>query len=236
MKKCIPNTPRCVRCMDLGIEDCRYGSVKKSRTGNMLRMGQACTPCRWVTPSGCLKGFVELIRIPFSLLVSGGGKWWAVIYSDLDLELTSPDQKCDAQLPCTTCVNGDRGAECAYEPRQPPLPKLKGAHVLSVPRDNMCGPLSTRVSPFQTPTDGLSFHEPPPLDLSVPARFGHNESASSLSLSVAPSSISVISSLLPPTIPPEPQVPLSLLEAERLQVQISVMTAGDLDMRRFVLE
>ena len=45
-KRCVPSTPRCVRCMDMGIEDCRYRSVKKRGIGTTLRMGQACVPCR----------------------------------------------------------------------------------------------------------------------------------------------------------------------------------------------
>ncbi|KAF9642933.1 hypothetical protein BDM02DRAFT_3264295 [Thelephora ganbajun] len=44
--KCIPGTPRCARCTAVGIEDCRYGSVKKRGPGSILRMGQACIPCR----------------------------------------------------------------------------------------------------------------------------------------------------------------------------------------------
>ena len=45
-KKCIPGTPRCVRCTAVGIEDCSYGSVKKRGSGNTLPTGQACIPCR----------------------------------------------------------------------------------------------------------------------------------------------------------------------------------------------
>ena len=67
LKKCVPKSRRCERCTSLGIEECTYGGVKKRGTGGTLRMGEACTPCRFVcthpsplTPPG-------LIRLPLSL-------------------------------------------------------------------------------------------------------------------------------------------------------------------------
>ena len=45
-KKCIPGTPRCVRCTAIGIEDCSYRSVMKRGTGNTLATGRACVLCR----------------------------------------------------------------------------------------------------------------------------------------------------------------------------------------------
>ncbi|KAF9779638.1 hypothetical protein BJ322DRAFT_369059 [Thelephora terrestris] len=44
--KCIPGTPRCVRCTTLGIQDCSYIPVKKRGSGTTLRMGEACVLCR----------------------------------------------------------------------------------------------------------------------------------------------------------------------------------------------
>ncbi|KAF9783513.1 hypothetical protein BJ322DRAFT_158918 [Thelephora terrestris] len=44
--RCIQGTPRCARCTDMGIEDCRYDPVKKRGIGNTLRTGGACIPCR----------------------------------------------------------------------------------------------------------------------------------------------------------------------------------------------
>ena len=38
--------------------------------------------------------------------------------------LTSLHQKCDAKQPCRRCVNGNRGAECAYELRRTPRPTV----------------------------------------------------------------------------------------------------------------
>ena len=59
-KKCIPSSPRCVRCMELGIEDCRYDSAKRRGPGNTLRTGQACVSCRRVA-SGLLSERAKLM-------------------------------------------------------------------------------------------------------------------------------------------------------------------------------
>ena len=45
-KKCVPGTPRCVRCTSIGIEECSYDLVKKRNVRNLLPPGQACIPCR----------------------------------------------------------------------------------------------------------------------------------------------------------------------------------------------
>ena len=104
--------------------------------------------------------------------------------SGLDPGFTLPDQKCDAKRPCTTCVNWDKGTECAYE-----QPRPVGTDALSVPPDNASGYLNARTSSFQTSADGLPFREPPidpPPDHPAPARPGPYESASPPSLSSAP--------------------------------------------------
>jgi len=49
------------------------------------------------------------------------------------------------------------------------------------------------------------------------------------------SSISIISSFLRPTIPPEPWIPLSFLGEDKLQVQFHESGATDLDMKLCVL-
>ena len=46
LKKCTPATPRCLRCTELGIDECLYVPVKKRGAGNTLRMGEACQRCR----------------------------------------------------------------------------------------------------------------------------------------------------------------------------------------------
>lgn len=55
-----------------------------------------------------------------------------------------------------------------------------------------------------------------------------------VSLDLNPS-ISIVSSFLLPTIPPELRIPLSFLGEEKLQVQFSETDATDLDMRGCVL-
>ena len=49
LQKCIPASPRCTRCTGLGIEDCIYETGGRTRgPGGTLRMGEACTSCRFV--------------------------------------------------------------------------------------------------------------------------------------------------------------------------------------------
>ena len=48
VQKCIPNVPRCKRCTDLGIEECVYVQKKKRVVRDLLRVGEACFPCRLV--------------------------------------------------------------------------------------------------------------------------------------------------------------------------------------------
>ena len=50
-QKCIPGAIRCMRCMNLGIEDCTYEWVKKRGVGRTLKMGEACEYCRSATAS-----------------------------------------------------------------------------------------------------------------------------------------------------------------------------------------
>jgi len=93
--------------------------------------------------------------------------------------LTPPHQKCDAKRPCTTCVNGDRGAECAYKPWQPS--RRTSADVLSVSRERPPAPPNVRNLTSQASADIPS--EPPinPLrDLPRPTRSGFSEFGSSL--------------------------------------------------------
>jgi hypothetical protein len=40
-QKCVPGPRRCVRCTDMGIEDCAYGQAMKKG-----RMNEACARCR----------------------------------------------------------------------------------------------------------------------------------------------------------------------------------------------
>ena len=45
-QKCIPGSPRCVRCTNMGIEDCVYNKIRKRGAGNTLGTGEACGYCR----------------------------------------------------------------------------------------------------------------------------------------------------------------------------------------------
>ena len=72
-KRCFPGTPRCVRCMIVGIEDCRYHPVMKRGSGTTLGMGQACVSCRSVAASSLPEGTRETDT--FSCSRSGGGRW-----------------------------------------------------------------------------------------------------------------------------------------------------------------
>ncbi|KAF9783456.1 hypothetical protein BJ322DRAFT_153418 [Thelephora terrestris] len=44
--KCVPNVPRCRRCIELGVEECVYVQRKKRAVRDLLRIGEACLPCR----------------------------------------------------------------------------------------------------------------------------------------------------------------------------------------------
>ena len=52
LQKCMPGGQRCKRCTELNIEDCTYSQKKKRVVGELLRVGEACLPCRSVTSFG----------------------------------------------------------------------------------------------------------------------------------------------------------------------------------------
>ena len=144
-----------------------------------------------VAASGLLRGVRETDSNPFLSLLGvrrkkavSGDVFGVGVGSRAHLNY----QKCDAKRPCTACVNGGRGIECGYEPRQPPRPR--GTNVDSVPRDDTSSPLlGARDLPARTSADGFSFHETPispSSDLPVSARSGSKESGSSLSPTLAP--------------------------------------------------
>jgi len=88
--------------------------------------------------------------------------------------LTSPHQRCDGKLPCTTCVDGERSAGCTYEPRQ--RSRRADSKALSVSRDSVPCPLSIRMLPSKPPGVGFLFSRRPthpsldiPLTLSNPS-------------------------------------------------------------------
>jgi len=102
-------------------------------------------------------------------------------------ELTSPHQRCDGKRPCTTCVNGERGAECTYEPRQPP--HRPNARALPVSHETTSHPRSARALPPKPPATGFSFSGPlvrPSLGDPLLPLSNSSESASSLLPSPSP--------------------------------------------------
>jgi hypothetical protein len=53
-----------VRCTALGIEECTYESVKKKSSGGALRMGEACTSCRFVYTFGAFSDHTNPFSFP----------------------------------------------------------------------------------------------------------------------------------------------------------------------------
>jgi len=185
-----------------------------------------------------------------------------LIGSTQPLNLT---QKCDAKRPCTTCLKARGVSECIYDSEKLPQSagvypvRRTGGH--SSGQDNGDGSpvdITTLTPPHppakRSPTasnsdtaEAVTHELPTPQMLeagqdqvshgrsSELVRVRRNSSGRRVSQDSNPS-ISAFSSFLLPTIPPEPWVPLSLLEAERLQAQTSLMTAEDLDLRRYALE
>ena len=109
-------------------------------------------------------------------------------------ELTSAHQRCDGKRPCTTCVDGERGAECTYEPRQ--RSHRASASALPVSRQTTSHPRNARTLPSEPPASGFSFSGPLTRpSLSVPL------------LTLSKSSSKSPSSLLPSTPPLSPYEP-----------------------------
>ena len=98
--------------------------------------------------------------------------------------LTTPHKRCDAKQPCTACVNGERGTECTYEPRQRFRPT--GTHVFSVWNGSASSPPSVCTLTSQTSANGLSFSEPPTNPPSYITLSIASGSASPLPLSLVP--------------------------------------------------
>jgi len=184
LKKCVPSTPRCVRCMDMGIEDCRYGSVKKRGIGSTLRMGQACVPCWSVAASSLLKGACETdtnTLLPLAARRRKAVSGLAFKVGPRLRRLTSPNQRCDGKRPCMTCVNGEGGDGCTYEPRQ--RSHRTNASALPISRETESHPPSIRTLPSQPPATRFLFSEPLTCpSLGIPLLTLSNSSGSTFSL------------------------------------------------------
>ena len=166
-------------------------------------------------------------------------------------------QRCDGKRPCATCVNGERGAECTYEPRRrslrasasaPPAPRETASHPLP------SKPLTTGFTSSEplthpllgTPLLTLSNSSEPASSLPPPLALYEGPQAPSSDVSIvrhtyntegcAPRptvSFTVLPSIHFRAIHRPLHVPLSLIPPER--VQISPIAGGDLDMTLCVL-
>jgi len=273
-KRCVPGAARCVRCTEMGIEDCRYCSVKKRGIGTTLRMGQACVPCRSVFAGGFPKGVCVTDLSTLLSLVVRRKKIVSVTFKVRSRGLTSPHQRCDGKQPCTTCVNGERDAGCTYEPRQES--RRSSTKVLSA-RDGAVRPQIARALPSKASANMFSLSEPlirSPFGVPQPTWSGSGKPGPSLTplptpcerpLTPSPrvrrermlgplsdvstmrnipdttervprpvvSSFTVLPSIHFRTIPLPLQLPLSLIQPER--VQVSPIAGGDLGMTLYVL-
>jgi hypothetical protein len=172
-------------------------------------------------------------------------------------------QKCDAKRPCTTCALANSISECVYDDEKRSHPA--GIYLKRRTDGHLSGQHLGGADPVEIPTV-ISTHSPAesnPIpstsnatrvvtyEPSSPQAFradqvphGHssgvvlarrNSFERQIPLDSNPS-ISIFSSFLPSTIPPELRIPLSFLGGERLQVQTFEIDAIDLDMRWCVLE
>ena len=159
-------------------------------------------------------------------------------------------QKCDGGRPCTTSTTDRSTSECVYNDDEDPESAgacplrstdgylseqhLRGAGPIEIPK--IISPHSSTELNLTPSTSGatsqilVSYERPSRL---LPAHKTSSGQRTSLDLNP---SISVVSSFLPPTIPPEPRIPLSFLREERLQVQFSETGATDQDLRSCVFE
>ena len=177
---------------------------------------------------------------------------------------SNPAQKCDAKRPCTTCTAAEDVSECVYDSEM--RPESAGVYPVhradchslgqhsgsALPAETPAVP-STRPPAKQNPTPSTSdatrtmTHRPstvqtleanqdqfPHVRSSELVRVHSNPPGRTFPDSQPPNS--VISSFLLSKIPPQPQIPLSFLGGEKLQVQTSEIPATDLDMKWCVLQ
>ena len=171
-------------------------------------------------------------------------------------------QRCDAKRPCTTCILGKGISECVYDNENDPQSAdvypsnsaddhpsgqhLGGADLVEIPTVTSArSSAELNLIHSTSDTTRVVIHEPPALQVFRTDRVPHGRSLGpapvrrssfeqhiSLNLNL---SISVVSSFLLPTLPPELRIPLSFLGEEKLQVQFSETDVTDLDMRGCVL-
>ena len=160
-------------------------------------------------------------------------------------------QRCDAQLPCATCREANAPDECEYEPI--PRPRPSGHNPQFSFRID---PRSTEVSAREYLTVENVAHRVPPAtsvgtnsrpEIVPPGRAlirspGHNsqppESRPPIPHEVRTRNplppYSVLSTLIFPSIPPEPRITLESLGSERFQLFDVVQ--NELEMKLYVLQ
>jgi len=173
-------------------------------------------------------------------------------------------QKCDAERPCSPCILAERTSVCVYDQENPQSACTRSSHgaddrrsgqhfVGAVPLKiptivSIDSPADSELSSTASTSDVTLAvaHEPTLLRTFEVDRVQHGHSSglalvrrNSLEQDIpwdSNPSISIFSSFLPSTIPPEPWIRLSFLGGERLQVQFSEKDVTDLDMRSYVPE
>ena len=179
-------------------------------------------------------------------------------------QLSNLVQKCDAKRPCETCIQAKCASVCTYDDEQGPYPvgvrplhsadsrlpgsQLGDADPVEISTPSTDGVFTDMLSPARlnlirfvpdstwVVTDGPSASQQVPHSHSSGLVLVHRNSNSPEQCISPDTSPSIHTIFLPPTIPPEPWVPLPFLGAEKSQIQISDIDATDLDMRSCVLE
>ena len=174
-------------------------------------------------------------------------------------------QRCDAKRPCTTCIRAKGVLECVYDNEKHPqsagvYPVHRtdghpsgqdpgGAHPVDIPAVTSTHPPAKKNPILSTSgTTGAVTRESPAPQLTEADQDQGSHARSSRLVRVRRNSperraspdstplISVISSFPFSKIPRGPQVPLSFLGGERLQVQTSEIDVTELDTRGCVVE
>jgi hypothetical protein len=139
-------------------------------------------------------------------------------------------QKCDAKDPCTTCILAKSASECVYNAEKCTQSVVDGVFAGVLPPAKL-KLINSTSDPTLLVTDELSALQVFKVDRVPQGHLYEPRISPGTNLH-----LSVISSFLPPTISPEPWVPLSFQGGEKLQVQISDTAASDLDMGSCVFE
>ena len=160
-------------------------------------------------------------------------------------------QKCDAKRPCTRCVQAESTSECVYDNIIRSLPhsivaegptQLSALTFKNLLTDDTFAdlllPAEPDLSPLTSDVTQVATYELATLQTFEAVQVLRGYSSELVPFRRIPPkrhpspdtnpSISIISSFLPPTIPPELQIPLLFLGEERLQVSDADTTGIDM--------